>query len=222
MTDIFRYDTRKKKIGSRIKDLRKKAGLNQKDLAAQMAILMPGGVGLSINQSTISSWEKGVQLPPLPKLLALSDIFHCDISYLLCDYDREKRDTADVAAITGLSYDAASRLAKANGDLMESLLSLPELSALLLSEEFWSILSDLSCYRIACQAIKSRPVMAKEAAEKARLSESEEEVESYRQAIERHKKDYNFSIKDKEILLFGIQKRLFRIADKIEKEVQNG
>ena len=114
MDDIFKYKKieRVQKIGKRIKDERRKKKLSQQKLADAISSIMvdsdPDYKGTE--QNTVSNWEKGVSLPPLSKLIALSEIFDCDLGYLLCDYDEPKRDLADVVEQTGLSGKAATRL----------------------------------------------------------------------------------------------------------------
>ena len=114
MNDIFRYKKidRVRQIGKRIKDERRKKKLSQQKLADAISSIMvdsdPDYKGTE--QNTVSNWEKGVSLPPLSKLIALSEIFDCDLGYLLCDYDEPKRDLADVVEQTGLSGKAATRL----------------------------------------------------------------------------------------------------------------
>ena len=114
MNDIFRYKKidRVRQIGKRIKDERRKKKLSQQKLADAVSSIMvdsdPDYKGTE--QNTVSNWEKGVSLPPLSKLIALSEIFDCDLGYLLCDYDEPKRDLADVVEQTGLSGKAATRL----------------------------------------------------------------------------------------------------------------
>ena len=114
LNDIFRYKKidRVRQIGKRIKDERRKKKLSQQKLADAVSSIMvdsdPDYKGTE--QNTVSNWEKGVSLPPLSKLIALSEIFDCDLGYLLCDYDEPKRDLADVVEQTGLSGKAATRL----------------------------------------------------------------------------------------------------------------
>ena len=114
LNDIFRYKKidRVRQIGKRIKDERRKKKLSQQKLADAISSIMvdsdPDYKGTE--QNTVSNWEKGVSLPPLSKLIALSEIFDCDLGYLLCDYDEPKRDLADVVEQTGLSGKAATRL----------------------------------------------------------------------------------------------------------------
>lgn len=114
LNDIFRYKKidRVRQIGKRIKDERRKKKLSQQKLADAISSIMvdsdPDYKGTE--QNTVSNWEKGVSLPPLSKLIALSEIFDCDIGYLLCDYDEPTRNLADVVEQTGLSGGAATRL----------------------------------------------------------------------------------------------------------------
>lgn len=110
MTDLFVYEKRKKRIGERIKALRQEMKMTQKQLAGHIDDIVPTDKDKGFGQSTISGWERGDQLPPLPKLIALSEIFQCDISFLLCDYDKKKKDVMDVSEITGLSETAVLRL----------------------------------------------------------------------------------------------------------------
>lgn len=109
MIDIFRYEKRKKEIGARIKALRKQQNLSQDGLADRLFQIAPI-TDKAIGQSTVSSWERGVTLPPLERLIALASIFKCDLSYLLCDYDKKQKDVWDICCITGLSEKAISQL----------------------------------------------------------------------------------------------------------------
>lgn len=104
------YAQRAVKIGKRIKALRKENHLTQDQLAAKIDSIVPPINEKGLGQSTISGWEKGSQLPPLPKLIALSEIFQCDIAYLLCDYDKKKKDVSDIAELTGLSEKSVDNL----------------------------------------------------------------------------------------------------------------
>lgn len=109
MDDIFRYEKRKKEIGARIKALRKQQDLSQDGLADRLFQIAPTK-DKAIGQSTVSSWERGVTLPPLERLIALASIFECDLSYLLCDYDKKRKDVWDICCMTGLSEKAISRV----------------------------------------------------------------------------------------------------------------
>lgn len=110
MTDIFGYDTRKKDIGERIRTLRKDRKYTQAGLAGKLSQIIPNDKEHPIGQSTIASWENGVTLPPLNRLIALSIIFNCDVSYLLCDYDIENQNIEYIKKTTGLSEDSVKLL----------------------------------------------------------------------------------------------------------------
>ena len=101
------YDDRRNRIGSRIKMLRNKAGWTQTRLGNELGELLYGD---KVKQSMISSWEKGDTLPTLKNLLALSQLFNCDIGYLLCDYDDLRKDTSNLCEVTGLSSETIERL----------------------------------------------------------------------------------------------------------------
>jgi transcriptional regulator with XRE-family HTH domain len=112
LADIFLYDQRKELIGERIKLERKAAKKTQESLAEEITAMT--GSEKDISQSTVASWESGKTIPPLSRLIAMSTIFGCDISYLLGDYPQRRRDAVDVCALTGLSEGSATALANLN------------------------------------------------------------------------------------------------------------
>lgn len=155
MNDILKYSkfNRIRQIGNRIKNERKKKKLSQKDLADAISLVMVDSNG--IEQNTVSNWETGSSLPPLPKLIALSEIFDCDIGYLLCDYDEPTRDLADVVEQTGLSGEAAKRLQqihdKGQYGVMKdgyTLNMMDVLSELITSPRFFPMMNAISFYLI--------------------------------------------------------------------------
>ena len=73
MNDIFKYEKRKEEIGKRIKTLRKQKHLSQDDLANRLFYIAPTK-DKALGQSTISSWERGVTLPPLERMIAMLHI----------------------------------------------------------------------------------------------------------------------------------------------------
>lgn len=112
MTDIYRYDDRKSKIGKRIKAERKANKLSQPELAKKMSKIINHGpiYPEAVAQNTISDWEQGKRIPPIEMLACLAEIFKCDVGYLLCDYDRKDAAAATVMELTGLSGLAADNL----------------------------------------------------------------------------------------------------------------
>ena len=149
MADIHVYDnrTRSERIGERIKALRKEKKLTQKQLAGFITDIVPTDKDKGFGQSTISGWERGEQLPPLPKLIALAEIFQCDISYLLCDYDKEKKDISDVSEITGLSINAAKKIVEIKR--ARGIAGLEILSQLITNPVFWNAIANLNYARFA-------------------------------------------------------------------------
>lgn len=94
------YYDRLSQIGERIKMLRTQKGWTQTRLGNELGELLYGD---KVKQSMISSWEKGDTLPTLKNLLAISQLFDCDIGYILCDYDDRRKDTSNLSKVTGLS-----------------------------------------------------------------------------------------------------------------------
>lgn len=60
-------------IGGRISALRKRDGLTQEELAAQMGV----------SPQTVSKWEDDLSVPDLSVLTALSDYFHLSLDELI-------------------------------------------------------------------------------------------------------------------------------------------
>lgn len=109
MTDIFVYERRRDIIAERIKRERKEVlNITQDELAERITTAL--NLEKDMSQSTVASWENGKTIPPLDKLIVLSSIFNCDISYLLGDYPERRRDSADVCKITGLSEESSTIL----------------------------------------------------------------------------------------------------------------
>lgn len=107
-----RYEKRRIEIGTRIRESRRKSGLTQEQLAANISVILGGDK--DIKQSTISNWESGAAIPPMDKLLAMSTIFRCDYSYLLGDHKEQTREISDICQVTGLSEESVDFLMKVN------------------------------------------------------------------------------------------------------------
>ena len=60
-------------FGKRLKSIRRKKGLTQKDLAAL----------ISVSDKTISKWETGNSLPDIVSLKRMARVFDCTIDYLV-------------------------------------------------------------------------------------------------------------------------------------------
>jgi len=75
-------------FGERLKFLREKEGLLQKELAAKIDVAI----------STLASWESGYRIPELGKAEALADYFRCSVDYLLGRTDIYQIQTGPLAA----------------------------------------------------------------------------------------------------------------------------
>lgn len=95
------------KIGERIRSERKKKKWSQKDLLIQLS-----GKEVSIHRNTLSDIENGCKkgVFPLPLLTALSELFNCEVGYLLCEFDCKTGRNTDVSNATGLTDDAINAL----------------------------------------------------------------------------------------------------------------
>lgn len=97
------------KIGERIRSERKKKKWSQNDLLIQLS-----GKDVSIHRNTLSDIENGCKkgLFPLPLLTALSELFNCEVGYLLCEFDCKTGRNTDVSNATGLTDNAINALMK--------------------------------------------------------------------------------------------------------------
>lgn len=94
-------------IGIKIKNERKKNNLTQEKLGE---LIGENGGDDSVTRQTISKWEIGQSYPTLENLLALCNIFKCDIEYLLGNIPCKTRINTDINQFTGLSEDAIKKL----------------------------------------------------------------------------------------------------------------
>ena len=62
-----------KKIGERIKEIRKESGLSQQAF----------GKALAVSQDTVSLWENGKSLPTAEFLIAMAQTFNVSTDYIL-------------------------------------------------------------------------------------------------------------------------------------------
>ena len=60
----------------KLADLRRREGLSQEQLADR----------LGVTRQSVSKWESGAAMPELAKLVALSELFHTSVDYLVKDY----------------------------------------------------------------------------------------------------------------------------------------
>ncbi|MBR6222743.1 MAG: helix-turn-helix transcriptional regulator [Lachnospiraceae bacterium] len=68
------------KISERIKELRESKNLTQADLAKH----------IGVSRSSVNSWEMGLSLPTIDRLIDLAQLFHVSTDYLLGLKDENK------------------------------------------------------------------------------------------------------------------------------------
>lgn len=95
-------DNSKRIFGGRLKQERKKRGLRQEDLAAE----------LKMAASTIKNWEQGRTWPEMPDFIRLCNFFDCDLDYLAGRLDEKTHDLAYICSTTGLSEKTAEAFIK--------------------------------------------------------------------------------------------------------------
>ena len=90
---MYEYDL--KKIGKRIRSERLKAGYTSQKIFAKKFFLS--------DRQTVSKWENGKKLPSIDNLLTMCDLFHCQLGYLLCEYDCKTGENTNIHNLIGLS-----------------------------------------------------------------------------------------------------------------------
>lgn len=142
---MLRYEIRKKKIGERIKALRKEMGWTPKEFLQKIYMSEQ-------SHKTLTAWEAGERLPDLTSLVRMADLFKCDVGHLLCDYDEPTRDIADAANVTGLSGPAVAAISSLDSTHFSAIGNTPiavadTLSKLCENKQFYSFLHELSAAR---------------------------------------------------------------------------
>lgn len=77
------------KFGENLQKLRKEKGISQEQLAEQ----------LGVTRQSVSKWESGNSYPEMDKIVAICNLFHCDMDVLInkdITEEREKKDASSV------------------------------------------------------------------------------------------------------------------------------
>ena len=147
---LFIFEYKPKEIGARIHDERRAQKLSQEDLICLLQFKNAG-----IGRNSLSNIENGVEESiarlSLSTLIALSEIFDCDLGYLLCEYNERRRIAAEICVATGLSEAAGLRLLELKNELpaasiMECIPQKQILSKILSDTDFWRIIKNLQLY----------------------------------------------------------------------------
>lgn len=124
--------SRKKIIGQKIRELRKKRGLTQMQLA--------GVKELGISQASLAAYETGAREPSVETIAALSQFFHVSVDYILGMTERQER----VANSTENLSDAALLFLGTCDDAM-----LSTIGSFLGAEAATDFFEDLRAYALA-------------------------------------------------------------------------
>ena len=91
-------------IGNRIRDLRKSKKYSQDAFIEKLS-----EHGLKISRNTLSSIENGVESAyTFAFLKTISEIYNCDIGYILGEYEEKTQEIHQICANTGLSEKATN------------------------------------------------------------------------------------------------------------------
>lgn len=105
------YTDKMRKIGNRIKKERLKYGFSEQDKLCEK--LSGDPYYISITRQTLSKIERGLKTSrafDVDLLVALADIFECEVQYLLCEQDCKRRKVQNIQDLTGLSEAACDAL----------------------------------------------------------------------------------------------------------------
>lgn len=129
-----------KEIGERLKEERKATGIKSQDALAEY---IAKHNYRNFKRQTIAKWEKGEECPPLDVLLTLCELYHCELGYLLCEYDCRTKENTDIQKVTGLSEKAIKKLKYYNQQMRECT---EAINILLLSTNFENVLFQIKKY----------------------------------------------------------------------------
>lgn len=103
------------KIGSRIKEERKRKKWSQAKLGEEITNMLGAHEdGRAKSQGNISDWESGKRVPDLKCLICLSRLFACSLGYLLGEYDARTYGENEIAKTIGLSPKSVNLLSSMN------------------------------------------------------------------------------------------------------------
>ena len=83
------------KFGENLQKLRKEKGISQEQLAEQ----------LGVTRQSVSKWESGNSYPEMDKIVAICNLFHCDMDVLINkDIIEERERKFNVEFLNGFAY----------------------------------------------------------------------------------------------------------------------
>ena len=90
------------KFGENLQKLRKEKGISQEQLAEQ----------LGVTRQSVSKWESGASYPEMDKIVALCNMFHCDMNVLINKDITEERERKDATGIVKNLFQSAANYVK--------------------------------------------------------------------------------------------------------------
>ena len=84
----------------RLKEIRKKNGLTQQQLADKMNVIL----------KTVQNWEQGIAIPPFETIIQLCDLLKCDVDYLIGRIDCQTHDNQFIHDEIGLNEAAINKM----------------------------------------------------------------------------------------------------------------
>lgn len=111
----YKLDCKKKAIGARIAEERKKLGLTQDELSEK----------IFLGRIAVSQIETGKKLPNTKTATLLCELFNCEMAYLWCEIDTKKYETTDICKTTNLSESAVQNIIDLNKIVSKPLFQQP-------------------------------------------------------------------------------------------------
>lgn len=128
-------------LPERIRHLREKHGFKTQQAFAD---------ALHVDRSLVKGWERKSKptLPRLDNLLAICELFHCDLDHLVGTIQERTHDNKTVCELTGLSEAAIEKIQKWNhpGSMFR-----PTLSKLIESDYFEGLIAAFTAFTILCK-----------------------------------------------------------------------
>lgn len=90
------------KFGENLQKLRKEKGISQEQLAEQ----------LGVTRQSVSKWESGASYPEMDKIVALCNMFHCDLDVLINKDVMEERERKDASNVVKNLFQSAADYVK--------------------------------------------------------------------------------------------------------------
>ena len=90
------------KFGLNLQKLRKEQGISQEQLAEK----------LGVTRQSVSKWESGASYPEMDKIVALCNMFHCDLDVLINKDVMEERERKDASSVVKNIFQGAANYVK--------------------------------------------------------------------------------------------------------------